>query len=180
MTDRIQGWHFVGDKLRDGRPVPADGEVLTHDGKVIPCRSGLHGSERLIDALKYAPGNTICRVEAWGDVLREDDKFAVRNRVILWRVDGEALLRQFAREQALSVAHLWDMPAIVREYLGTDDETKRAAEGAARAAAWDAAWDAARVHAGAARDAAWAAAWDAANTRLTELVETAHATGKGD
>ena len=41
------------------------------------------------------------------------------------------------------------MPVIVREYLETQDESKRAA---ARAAAWDAAWDAAWA---ATQDAAW-------------------------
>ena len=160
MSDRIQGWHFVGSTLRDGRPVPADGEILTHGSEVIICRSGFHGSEKLIDALVYAPGNTICRVEAWGYVWREDDKFAARNRVILWRVDGETLLRQFAREQALSAAHLWDMPAIVREYLETGDENKRSA---ALSAAASAAWD---------------AAWEAANARLIQLVTEAHEKGE--
>ena len=53
-------------------------------------------------------------------------------------------MRRFSRLAALDVAHLWDMPVIVKEYLETGDETKRAA-------AWAAAWAAARA---AARDAA--------------------------
>ena len=36
-----------------------------------------------------------------------------------------------ACQQALSVAHLWNMPRIVREYLETQDESKRAAACAA-------------------------------------------------
>ena len=63
-------------------------------------------------------------------------------------------MRRFARLAALDVAHLWDMPAIVRKYLETGDETKRAAAGAA---AWAAAWDAAWAAALAARNAARAA-----------------------
>jgi hypothetical protein len=78
-------------------------------------------------------------------------------------VDGyEKEIRKLACDYALTVAHLWDMPDIVRQYLTTQDEkirdAARAAAWAARAAAWDAAWAAAW----AARDAAWAAAWDAA------------------
>ena len=64
----------------------------------------------------------------------------------------EATMRAHACWCALTVAHLWDMPVIVREYLETQDESKRAA---ARAAAWDAAWDAAWA---ATQDAAWDAA----------------------
>lgn len=37
-------YHFVGETLRDGRPVPADGEWLEHDGKIIMCEAGLHAS----------------------------------------------------------------------------------------------------------------------------------------
>ena len=73
-------------------------------------------------------------------------------------------MRRFARLAALDVAHLWDMPAIVREYLETGDETKcDAARDAARAAAQDAA-RAAMYAARAAwvAGAAWAAAWAAA------------------
>ena len=49
--------------------------------------------------------------------------------------EGSVITMAGAADQALSVAHLWDMPDIVREYLTTLDESKRvdAAE-AARAA----------------------------------------------
>ena len=43
-------WHFVGRTLRDGRPVPADGVELRHDGPVVMRVSGLHASVRAIDA----------------------------------------------------------------------------------------------------------------------------------
>ena len=159
------GWHFVNDTLRDGRPVPPDGEWLEHDGALVMCESGLHASERLIDALRYAPGSTICRVEVDGEILHDDDKLVAMRRRILWRVDGEAVLRAFARWCALEAAHLWDMPSLVREYLETGDEDLRAAasaaaRAAASAAARGAAWAAAR-DAGAASWAAWAASWAA-------------------
>jgi hypothetical protein len=64
-------------------------------------------------------------------------------------------IRKFARCCALDVAHLWDMPAIVRAYLETGNETKRAT---AEAAAWAAARAAARAAQAAGEAAARAAA----------------------
>ena len=82
----------------------------------------------------------------------------------LWCYDATPVYRAFAREEALRVAHLWDAPPIVLQYLRTGDESIRvaaeaAAWDAARATAWDAAWGTAW---GAARDAAGAAARAAA------------------
>lgn len=160
MTDIVNAWHFVGDTLRDGRPIPPDGEWLEHDGPVKMCESGLHASDRIIDALKYAPGNTICRVECRKIVDEDYDKFVCRERRIAWRIDGETVLRQFARQAALSVIHLWDAPQVVIDYLKTGDDSLREAawagaeDAVAGAAARDAAWSAAR-------EASWAAAWTA-------------------
>lgn len=154
----MRAWHFVGPTLRDGRPVPADGVTLVHDGPVMMCRSGFHASRRLFDALQYALGSTICRVVLGGVVQEDEDKVVARERTILWRVDGETLLRDFARRCALDVIHMWDAPDIVSRYLKTGDESMRAAaRNAARTAAWDAAWDAAWTAARTARDAAGAA-----------------------
>ena len=71
------------------------------------------------------------------------------------------MLWTFARKMALSVIHLWAAPTIVREYLETGDESKRAA---ARAAAWDTARDATR-------DATRDAARKLFNEMVTQLFE---------
>lgn len=129
------GWHFVGETLRDGRPVPVDGEWLVHERSIEPCKTGLHMSECPFDALQYAMECTLCRVELDGEIVGHGnpiDKHVGRRRRILARIDATHLLRRFAADQALIVAHLWDMPAIMREYLETLDESKRAT---ARAAA---------------------------------------------
>jgi len=164
----ITGWHFAGSALRDGRPLPKDGEWLIHEGEIVMCETGLHASRRVIDALQYAPGSTICRVTCRGVVAEhENDKLVCRERRIDWRIEnGDDVLRSFARKAALSVIHLlWDAPDVVRRYLETGDEALRAAAwdaawAAARAAAWDAAWDAAR-----------AAAWDAKRSEFNTLLE---------
>ena len=149
-------YHFCGDTLRDGRPIPADGEWLVHDGPVTICETGLHASKHVYEALQYAPGATLCLVECEDIVTEQDDKFVCRRRRIVKRFDATDTMRAFARHCALSVIHLWDAPQVVRDYLTTGDEGLRdAARDAAMAAAWAAARDAAW-------DAAWAAAWDAA------------------
>ena len=178
----MKAWHFVGDTLRDGSPVPADGVTLTHDGPLVVCKQGFHASERIIDALTYAPGDKICRVEVEGcEPQGHNDKLVCRSRTILWRIDGETVLREFVRKCALDVIHLWDAPNVMRKYLETGDESKQAAAwAAARAAASAAASAAARNAArNAAWDAAWAAARDAQDKRLTEMVMRARAEGEG-
>jgi hypothetical protein len=83
--------------MRDGRPVPADGEVLVHEGPLILCASGLHASKNILDALQYAPGSIICRVEVGGEIIHGYDKLVCSERTILWRASGEQVLRKFAR-----------------------------------------------------------------------------------
>ena len=135
-------YHFVGTTLRDGRPVPSDGEWLVHDGPVVLCESGLHASPTPWEALRYAPGPVLCEVEIDGEIVRGDDKMAATRRRIVRRVDLTEVLRAYARDEARRVLHLWDAPNVVREYLETGDETIRAAaRDAARDAAWAAAWD---------------------------------------
>jgi hypothetical protein len=175
----IIGWHFVGDKLRDGRPVPADGVKLVHAGPLVMCESGLHFSKHPFDALQYAPGSTLCLVECGGEIVEgtddHKDKGICSERTIITRMDATDLLRYFARMQALSVIHLWDAPQIMCDYLITGDESIRSA---ARTAAWVAARVAARTAAwvaalDAARDAAWVSAWVAARDAARTAERTA-------
>lgn len=119
--NKVLAWHFVSATLRDGRPIPPDNVPLHQDGPIVLCKNGLHGSERLIDAMKYVPGYTLCRTEHGGKILSSYDKLASSVRTILWRIDATEVLRAFARRCALDVAHLWDMPEVVRRYLETGD-----------------------------------------------------------
>jgi hypothetical protein len=165
MSNPILAYHFVGSTLRDGRAVPPDGEWLIHGGPVKMCESGLHASRHPFDALGYAPGETLCRVECADIVQEHSDKLVCRRRRIVARIDATDLCRAFARACALDVVHLWNAPDVVRQYLETGDETIRAAAMDAAMAAWDfamavrwaASWDAAR-------DAR--ASWDAARAAM--------------
>lgn len=137
MTEPVQAWHFMpaDRKLRygDGREVKP-GVKLVVDCEPVLCQSGLHGSLRAIDALSYAQGNVVSRTEHSGVIAMGNDKLVSTERTHIWMADAEQTLRAFTRWCALDVAHLWDMPQIVRDFLETGDESLRAA---ARAAALD-------------------------------------------
>ena len=163
----MRAYHFVGKTLRDGSPIPPDGEWLEFDGEPIMCKQGLHASRCPLDALQYAPGGTLCLVELGGTIVEGNDKVVATRRKIIKRVDLTDTLRYFARMQALSVVHLWNAPQVVLDFLMTGDESLR---DAARDAAMAAAMAAARA---AARDAARDAAWAAARKDFRQLVNEA-------
>lgn len=140
---RWNAYHFVKDKLRNGDPVPADGELLRWDGPLEMCATGLHASRKAWQALHYAPGSTLCRVWCAGEMIEGDDKLVCRERTIVARINAKELLWRYARMCALDVAHLYDAPDVLRQYLKTGDEELR-----------DAAWAAARA-AKAPRDVSW-------------------------
>ena len=163
-------WHFSSSTLRDGSPVPRIGVPLRHKGPLRICKSGLHASLDPFDALRYAPGSLLHRVECSGQIIHGHDKLVCRQRVIVASIDATDLLRAYARAEALLVAHLWSsMPPVVREYLETGRAELRVA---ADAAAW-AAWATAGAAATAARAVADAATGAASRARFNAAVVAA-------
>ena len=98
-TDRKLGY-------KDGRLV-IPGETYKIEGKPILCRHGLHASSCIIDALKYAPGPILCKVNLTGDVIHSVDKSVATERTVLAMLDATEILCHFARLCALDVIHLW-------------------------------------------------------------------------
>jgi hypothetical protein len=74
MFEMIRGYHFTGERLRNGGPVPPVGEWLEVDGDIDPCLWGLHMSPHPYDALMYAPGFNLHRVEIDGELQAHDDR----------------------------------------------------------------------------------------------------------
>jgi len=173
---KIKAWHFTGADRRlrygDGREVVA-GEAIAVGGQPVLCENGLHASRKATNALKYAPGPYVWRVEVSGDVVEGDDKLAGRCRRAIWGFDATDLLLRFARKCALDVVDLWDAPDVVVRFLKTGDgvraayvaaeaayvaaEAAEAAEAAVAAEAYAAAYSAAYAAAYAAARAAEAA-----------------------
>lgn len=125
----VLAWHFVGDKLRNGDPVPPDGEWLEYRGQLSMCAAGLHASVHPFDALVYAPGSMLCRVECDGDIIHGDDKLVCSRRKIIARRNAAEGLRYFARMQVLSLAHFkkWDCSDAVLDWIMTGDDSLRRA-----------------------------------------------------
>jgi hypothetical protein len=152
-----RGWWFCGSTLRDGWPIPADGEWLRHHGLLLPCRAGLHASPSAYDALGYAPGDVLCEVECEEPVVEHGDppdKWVSGARKIVRRINAKHVLRAFARWCALRVVPDGASEVVVR-YLRTGDQLIRAT---AQAIAWTVAFYATDTTPR--RAAAWAAMRD--------------------
>ena len=162
----MKAWYFStpDKKLRYGdNRVIRNGITHKIDITKLPpsiCNHGLHAGKSVLDALQYAPGDYVWRVDLRGAMDIGTDKIAAESRTYLWGFDASTVLRNFARRCAIDVLHLWDAPDIVVRYLNTGDESLR---DAALAAAWDAAK-------AAARDAAWAAAITKQRRRLAAMI----------
>lgn len=175
QTTPIYAWYFSdkSERLRfgDGRKVEL-GKTHKVEGELRLYAHGLHASKRLIDALSYAPSETLWLVELSGEILDSTDKCVASERKYIARLNSEKILRDFARECVLSVIDLRDAPQVVIDYLKTGNEEIRdaardAASASALAAARAAAWDAALA---AARDAAWAVASASALAAARDVV----------
>ena len=158
----MKAWYFSTEDRRlqygDGRKIkpgithkikwPWTDETGTIWNGPSVCNAGLHGAQRIINALAYAHSPVVWRVELSGKVEIGSDKIAASERKYLWGYDATKILRRFARKCALDVIHLWDAPKVVVEYLKTGNENLRAA----------------------ARDAAWGAILEKFNRRLTQMI----------
>ncbi len=174
----MKAWWFSNGKTLphgDNRRVKI-GRTHKVKGEIIPCENGLHASVRPGDALSYAPGNIIWRVDIGGDVAEGLDKLCGSERTYLaGGVDASEVLQKFARLCALDVIHLWDAPEIVVRYLKTGNESIR---GAAYNAAYNAAYSAAsnaasRAASRAASSAAHSAAHGAASMAASRAASRA-------
>ena len=176
MSKPVLAYHFTdGWQLRDGQPLVVGSEYV-FDGEPVMYECGYHASRHVFDALKYAPGSILSRVECREITDECDDKIVCKRRTVIQTIDATDLLLRFARMCALDVIHLWEAPDIVIRYLKTGDESLRDAAWSAAGdavgdavgdaeryaewgAAWSAAWAAAR---NAARSVGWGAGWAAA------------------
>lgn len=98
----MKAWHWCRNDMRTrytNEPIVV-GEKLTVEGPVELCERGLHASEDILDALKYAPGTIICRVELSGRIVKGRDKLVASERRVEWCVDATDILVQWTRECA--------------------------------------------------------------------------------
>lgn len=111
----------------DNRPVRV-GETLTVETAPAAFELGMHTSRLVMNALCYGPSAerlALCRVTLGGEVVWAYGTGTASERTVIAMLEPErtdAMLREFACWCALSVAHLWTMPPVVRQYLETGDE----------------------------------------------------------
>jgi hypothetical protein len=204
-SEKILAWHFLAEDGRlqfPPRRLVQVGRSYSAKGALVLCKNGMHASIRAIDALLYAPGALVCRVELSGPMLRCPDKLCAQRRKVLAMGDATETLHLFAcleGEMALNAAekrgekidaHSRQAIAVKRRWLKKEATTEEltAARDAARAAAWDteetascaawgatwaAIWAAAETASSAARAAARAAAWGATWAAIWAAAETA-------
>ena len=116
----MKAWHFLKEDRRmafGDRELVEPGKTYRVEGEIRMCERGLHASKRALDALQYAPGPIVCRVEMGGRIFEDKNKLVAQERSVIWMADATGVLRDYARWCALSVGHLWDMPDVVRSYL---------------------------------------------------------------
>ncbi len=173
--DKILAWHFGDRCLNYG-----DNRVMRigvrqrfkpqhKNNKLIMCQCGLHASIDIMDALTYARGEIIRRVEISGSKIIKPDKICAEYRKTIWAIPGEKLLIRFACFCALDVKENWKtpIPDILLRWLRTQDEGIR---DAARNAARNATQNAAKSSA---ERAAWSAAWSATESAAQSITEGA-------
>jgi hypothetical protein len=129
MNKPVNAWWFstINKRLQHG-----DGRLIqvgvTHhvDGTPRICKWGLHASRNIFDALDYATDLVCWRVRLSGIVVEDEDQLAATDRTYLaGGSDIFLILQMLACRCALDVAHLWDAPEIVVQYLKTGDEALR-------------------------------------------------------
>ena len=145
----MKAWHFCRNDRKlaynDGRVIRTGRTYKVYRPQDIEmCEYGLHGSLKIIDALKYASGDILCRVELAGYTKKDDDKIVASERTVLWQMDCSRILHEFAckcAERGLKRAKVkdercWNALKVKRQWI------QGKATNSMLDAAWDAAWDA--------------------------------------
>jgi hypothetical protein len=175
-------WHFLNDEgtLRKGGLKVTPGLTLRMRGKLVMCERGFHYSLKALDALKYAPGSIVSRVDVTGEIIPDTDKGVASQRTHLWMADATNTLHEFAcwcAENALNLIRERGQEPDPRSWAAIDAKRKwlhGEITDSELAAAGDAAWAAAGAAAwAAAGDAAWDAAWAAAGA-AARAAQNAH------
>jgi len=118
------GWYFSNNskQLRygDGRKIRPG---ITHKVTGVPflCQWGLHASKNIVDALIWAPGLYIWRVELSGQLKFSSDKMVASERKYLWGYRSEDIFKKFLRLCAYDLRNLLTMDLFIEEYLRTGD-----------------------------------------------------------
>jgi len=98
---KILAWHFLNDDgsycYGNGKPRPGGTETVSIDKRPLKLYYwGLHASRNIIDALGFARGCLLRRVELGGEMVKYRDEVCATRRHELWRMDITNILHEFA------------------------------------------------------------------------------------
>ena len=168
--ERILAWHFLPNDgcLRNGNgregqygkwrnPKVRACVVYVHKGPIEPCKRGLHASIKATDALRFASGTVVTRVECWDRVEHEGgNKLVCGHRKVLWVADATKPIQLWAlwcAEEALKL-----VPKPDPRSIAAIDAGRKFLDGKITLDELNAAYAAAYAAANAAANAAYAAA----------------------
>jgi len=173
----MYAYHF----LNENRKLQFEPHTLVEPGQKLEatqhplslCEYGLHASKTVLNALEYAPGPILCRVQLSGKILHDTDKSCAEYRRCIWMFKTTQVLHEFAcwcAEQALTTAKVtidrsWNAIKVKRLWLqglATDKELKTAHSAAHSAASHSASYS-----------AAWSARRSDQKTQLLKMINTA-------
>ena len=101
--DVTLGWHFLQRNKKlgyaDGRPVHKKRWFKAKNCRTTRlCSCGMHASENILDALKWAPGPVLCQVKVHGNikVASNNDKFVGMERLVIDWINAEDVIQEFS------------------------------------------------------------------------------------
>lgn len=149
----VLAWHFLKNNkfmcYDRSSEIARAGKTYSIADDQVPelCKYGMHGSIHALDAVGFAPGSIVCRVEISGDVLYADNKLVGRHRKVLWMADASDVLTKFSKWCVSQVISQIPDPNLTRKFLESGNKSLMAIvwENAFKAGdvlACDAAWKA--------------------------------------
>jgi len=114
MTKPILAWHFLPANKRlqhgDNRLVRAGCTYRYRGTEPIALgEAGMHASTDILDALKYAGGPMLCRVEMSGEMIQGDDQLVATARKVLWVIPADAMERVLRLWAGSCVRRVWPL-----------------------------------------------------------------------
>lgn len=136
MSNEINAWHFLNKECQlryRTQELVEVGKKYYASGPLAICKNGMHACIRVIDALQYAPGYTLCYVTCGGDIVQHGNELCSRWRRVERMMDATKLLHEFScniAEEMLQITkiteqQLFDAIATKRAWIngkGTDKD----------------------------------------------------------
>jgi hypothetical protein len=120
MSKSILAWHWLPQDRRLAygiRALVEEGMVLEVGEPLELCNHGLHASKNILDAMWYAKGPIICRVELSGKFVFDQSKFCATRRKCLWMMDAKEVLRDYIVGRLNGIVEEYRLMPVVKDAI---------------------------------------------------------------